>query len=76
MIMTPIKAFTGGEEASLNRPMLTSEGKSAALSSHLGGGSGGEGESGSSVIAEGDLPGQFTRVMGKGELHAPTCNSD
>uniref|UniRef100_A0A3Q0SS16 Protein Smaug homolog 1 n=1 Tax=Amphilophus citrinellus TaxID=61819 RepID=A0A3Q0SS16_AMPCI len=65
MIMTPIKVFSGGEEASLNRPMMTPEGKSTALSSHLSGGSGGEAESGTSVIAEGDLPGQFTRVMGK-----------
>ncbi|KAK7879826.1 hypothetical protein WMY93_033503, partial [Mugilogobius chulae] len=30
-----------------------------------GGASGGEAESGGSVVAEGDLPGQFTRVMGK-----------
>ncbi|XP_035769629.1 protein Smaug homolog 1 isoform X3 [Neolamprologus brichardi] len=65
MIMTPIKAFSGGEEASLHRPLLTPEGKSAAPGSHLSGGSGGEAESGTSVIAEGDIPGQFTRVMGK-----------
>lgn len=73
MIMTPIKAFSGGEEASLQRPLLSPEGKSAAPGSHLsggGGGGGGEAESGTSVIAEGDLPGQFTRVMGKGELPA------
>lgn len=67
MIMTPIKAFSGGEEA-LQRPLLSHGGKSAAPGSHLSGsGGGGEAESGSSVIAEGDLPGQFTRVMGKGE---------
>uniref|UniRef100_A0A8D3A3C7 Protein Smaug homolog 1 n=1 Tax=Scophthalmus maximus TaxID=52904 RepID=A0A8D3A3C7_SCOMX len=67
MIMTPIKAFIGGEEASLQRPLLSAEGKSVAPGSHLsgGGGGGGEAESGVSVIAEGDLPGQFTRVMGK-----------
>ncbi|XP_071345632.1 protein Smaug homolog 1 isoform X2 [Trachinotus anak] len=65
MIMTPIKAFSGGEEASLQRPLLSPEGKNAAPGSHLTGGSGGEAESGASVIAEGDLPGQFTRVMGK-----------
>ncbi|XP_033479758.1 protein Smaug homolog 1 isoform X3 [Epinephelus lanceolatus] len=67
MIMTPIKAFNGGEEASLQRPLLSHEGKSAAPGSHLTGvgGGGGEAESGASVIAEGDLPGQFTRVMGK-----------
>lgn len=70
MIMTPIKAFSGGEEASLQRPLLSSEGKSVAPGSHLSGSGGGEAESGTSVIAEGDLPGQFTRVMGKGELHA------
>ncbi|XP_024863940.1 protein Smaug homolog 1 isoform X2 [Kryptolebias marmoratus] len=62
MIMTPIKAFGGGDESSLQRPLLTPQGKSAHLS---GGGGGGEGESGASVIAEGDLPAQFTRVMGK-----------
>ncbi|KAM7015359.1 protein Smaug homolog 1 isoform 3-T3 [Tautogolabrus adspersus] len=66
MIMTPIKAFSGGEEASLQRPLLSAEGKSAAPGSHLSsGGGGGETESGTSVIAEGDIPGQFTRVMGK-----------
>ncbi|KAM7424619.1 hypothetical protein PAMA_000803 [Pampus argenteus] len=65
MIMTPIKAFSGGEEASLQRPLLSPEGKSAAPGSHLAGGGGGEAESGTSLIAEGDLPGQFTRVMGK-----------
>ncbi|XP_041845032.1 protein Smaug homolog 1 isoform X2 [Melanotaenia boesemani] len=65
MIMTPIKAFSGGEESSLQRPLLSPEGKSAAPGSHLTGGSGGEAESSSSVISEGDLPGQFTRVMGK-----------
>ncbi|KAM9764714.1 protein Smaug homolog 1 isoform 2-T2 [Menidia menidia] len=62
MIMTPIKAFGGGEESSLQRPLLSPDSKSAAPGSHLGGG---EAESGASVIAEGDLPGQFTRVMGK-----------
>uniref|UniRef100_A0A3Q3JC54 Protein Smaug homolog 1 n=1 Tax=Monopterus albus TaxID=43700 RepID=A0A3Q3JC54_MONAL len=65
MIMTPIKAFGGGEESSLQRPLLSPEGKSAAPGSHLTGGGGGEAESGTSIIAEGDLPGQFTRVMGK-----------
>lgn len=65
MIMTPIKAFSGGEEASLQRPLMSPEGKSAAPGSHLAGGGGGEAESGTSLIAEGDLPGQFTRVMGK-----------
>ncbi|KAM4630874.1 protein Smaug homolog 1 isoform 1-T1 [Polymixia lowei] len=67
MIVTPIKAFSGGEEASPQRPLLSPESKSAAPGSHLagGGGSGGEVEPGTSHIAEGDLPGQFTRVMGK-----------
>lgn len=64
MIITPIKAFSGGEEASMQRPLLSAEGKSAAPGSHLSSGSG-EAESGTSAIAEGDLPGQFTRVMGK-----------
>ncbi len=70
MIMTPIKAFSGDEETSMQRPLLSPEGKSAAPGSHLSGGGGGEAESGSSIIAEGDLPGQFTRVMGKGEIQA------
>uniref|UniRef100_A0A8C2YY81 Protein Smaug homolog 1 n=1 Tax=Cyclopterus lumpus TaxID=8103 RepID=A0A8C2YY81_CYCLU len=66
IVMTPIKAFLGGEEASLQRRApLSSEGKSAAPGAHLSGGGGGEAEAGTSVIAEGDLPGQFTRVMGK-----------
>ena len=72
MIMSPIKAFSGGEESSLQRPLLSPESKSAAPGSHLTGGGGGEAESGTSVIAEGDIPGQFTRVMGKGEVHTPT----
>lgn len=71
MIMTPIKAVSGGEEVSLQRPLLSPEEKSAAPGSHLSGGSGGEAESGTSIVAEGDLPGQFTRVMGKGELRVP-----
>lgn len=67
MVMTPIKAFVGGEEGSAQRPLLCSDGKSAAPGSHLNsGGGGGEAELSSSAVAEGDLPGQFTRVMGKG----------
>uniref|UniRef100_A0A3B5KRH7 Protein Smaug homolog 1 n=1 Tax=Xiphophorus couchianus TaxID=32473 RepID=A0A3B5KRH7_9TELE len=65
MITTPIKAFSGGEESSLQRPLLSPQSKSSASDSGLPGGGGGEAEIGSSVIAEGDLPGQFTRVMGK-----------
>ncbi|XP_019723074.1 protein Smaug homolog 1 isoform X3 [Hippocampus comes] len=64
MIMTPIKAFTGGEDTSLQRPTMNTDSKSSAPGSHLAGG-GGEAEASSSVIAEGDLPSQFTRVMGK-----------
>jgi len=67
IVLTPIKAFLGGEDASPQRPLLGLEGKSAAPGAHLSGVGGGEAESGTSVIAEGDLPGQFTRVMGKGE---------
>ncbi|KAM4744164.1 protein Smaug homolog 1 [Anableps anableps] len=65
MILTPIKAFSGGEESSLQRTLLSPQSKSSASDSNLSGGGGGEAESGTSVIAEGDLPGQFTRVMGK-----------
>lgn len=68
MIMTPIKAFRGGEEAGLQRPLLNPESKSAAPGSHLAGG--GEAESGSSIVAEGDIASQFTRVMGKGDVMA------
>lgn len=71
MIITPIKAFSGGEESSLQRSVMNPETKRSS-DSNLSGGGGGEAESGASVIAEGDLPGQFTRVMGKGELHSPT----
>lgn len=71
MITTPIKAFSGGEESSLQRPLLSPQSKSSASASGLPGGGGGEAEIGSSVIAEGDLPGQFTRVMGKGERNSP-----
>lgn len=66
MIITPIKAFVGGEEGSLHRSLLGPDVKSSAPGSHLSSGGSGEAESGTSVIAEGDLPGQFTRVMGKG----------
>ncbi|XP_038124945.1 protein Smaug homolog 1 isoform X2 [Cyprinodon tularosa] len=64
MIITPIKAFSGGEESSLQRSVMNPETKRSS-DSNLSGGGGGEAESGASVIAEGDLPGQFTRVMGK-----------
>ncbi|XP_057692314.1 protein Smaug homolog 1 isoform X4 [Corythoichthys intestinalis] len=64
MIMTPIKAFSSGEETSLQRPPINPDSKSSTPGSHLTGG-GGEAEASSSVIAEGDLPSQFTRVMGK-----------
>ncbi|XP_055010368.1 protein Smaug homolog 1-like, partial [Boleophthalmus pectinirostris] len=56
MILTPIRPFTCD----------TSPAPGAHLSHLSGGGaSGGEAESGANAIAEGDLPAQFTRVMGK-----------
>ncbi|XP_061886491.1 protein Smaug homolog 1 isoform X2 [Entelurus aequoreus] len=64
IIITPIKALSGGEETSLQRSPLNPEAKSSAPGSHLAGG-GGEVEASSSVIAEGDIPSQFIRVMGK-----------
>ncbi|XP_041704249.1 protein Smaug homolog 1 isoform X2 [Coregonus clupeaformis] len=68
MILTPIKAVASDESSPSSpaqRPLLSPEGKSsAAPGSHLAPG-GGEGETGTTVIAEGDIPGQFTRVMGK-----------
>ncbi|KAG9336706.1 hypothetical protein JZ751_003054, partial [Albula glossodonta] len=58
MILTPIKACSSDESG--QRPLLTSDGKGSVPSSHMG-----EAESGVAVIAEGDIPAQFTRVMGK-----------
>ncbi|XP_006632478.1 protein Smaug homolog 1 isoform X2 [Lepisosteus oculatus] len=60
MILTPIKACSSEEQG--QRPLLGSDGKGSCPSSQL---AGGEAESGGAVIAEGDLPAQFTRVMGK-----------
>ncbi|XP_052009312.1 protein Smaug homolog 1-like [Xyrauchen texanus] len=60
LIQTPIKSCST-EELS-QRHLLSAEGKSSIASSHLGGG---ETEGSSTVIAEGDIPAQFTRVMGK-----------
>ncbi len=50
-------------QRSSQRHLLSAEGKSSIASSHLGGG---ETEGSSTVIAQGDIPAQFTRVMGKG----------
>lgn len=61
IIQTPIKACSS--EESSQRHLLSTEGKSSIASSHLGGG---EMEGSSTVIAQGDIPAQFTRVMGKG----------
>lgn len=69
MILTPIKAVASDKSlpsSTAQQPLLSLEGKSsAAPGSHLAPG-GGEGETGTTLIAEGDIPGQFTRVMGKG----------
>uniref|UniRef100_A0A8K9XQG5 Protein Smaug homolog 1 n=1 Tax=Oncorhynchus mykiss TaxID=8022 RepID=A0A8K9XQG5_ONCMY len=65
MILTPIKAVASDESSpsspssTAHRPLLSPEGKSSAAPG------GGEGETGTTLIAEGDIPGQFTRVMGK-----------
>ncbi|XP_014051524.1 protein Smaug homolog 1 isoform X4 [Salmo salar] len=68
MILTPIKAVASDKSlpsSTAQQPLLSLEGKSsAAPGSHLAPG-GGEGETGTTLIAEGDIPGQFTRVMGK-----------
>ncbi|XP_022529028.1 protein Smaug homolog 1 isoform X4 [Astyanax mexicanus] len=58
IILTPIKTFS--MEDSSQRPLLSAEGKSSLAGSHMG-----ESESSTSLIAEGDIPAQFTRVMGK-----------
>uniref|UniRef100_A0A672Q7Z0 Protein Smaug homolog 1 n=1 Tax=Sinocyclocheilus grahami TaxID=75366 RepID=A0A672Q7Z0_SINGR len=60
IIQTPIKACSTGESS--QRHLLSAEGKSSMASSHLGGG---ETEGSSTVISDGDIPAQFTRVMGK-----------
>ncbi|XP_062379581.1 protein Smaug homolog 1 [Sardina pilchardus] len=60
MILTPIKSFSSDEPS--QHPLLGPEGKSVLPGSHLGGG---EAESSTTIISEGDIPGQFTRVMGK-----------
>lgn len=70
IIGTPIKAFNSTAE-SPQRPLLSAEGKSAATGVCV---SGGEAESSTTLIAEGDIPAQFTRVMGKG-THKQTCLS-
>ncbi|XP_035608672.1 protein Smaug homolog 1-like isoform X3 [Oncorhynchus keta] len=65
MILTPIKAVASDESSpsspssTAHRPLLSPEGKSSAAPG------GGEGETGTTLIADGDIPGQFTRVMGK-----------
>lgn len=61
IIQSPIKACS--TEESSQRHLLSAEGKSSIATSHLGGG---ETEGSSTFIAEGDIPAQFTRVMGKG----------
>ncbi|XP_017331263.1 protein Smaug homolog 1 isoform X2 [Ictalurus punctatus] len=61
IIGTPIKAFNGVAE-SPQRPLLSADGKSAAGGVCV---SGGEAESSTTLVAEGDIPAQFTRVMGK-----------
>uniref|UniRef100_A0A672PGR8 Protein Smaug homolog 1 n=1 Tax=Sinocyclocheilus grahami TaxID=75366 RepID=A0A672PGR8_SINGR len=60
IIQTPIKACS--TEESSQRHLLSAERKSSIATSHLGGG---ETEGSSTFIAEGDIPAQFTRVMGK-----------
>ncbi|KAL4656253.1 hypothetical protein GN956_G5671 [Arapaima gigas] len=60
MIQTPIKACRNEESG--QRPLLGPNGKGSVQSSHL---SGGEAETGGAAMAEEDIPGQFTRVMGK-----------
>uniref|UniRef100_A0AAY4AJW9 Protein Smaug homolog 1 n=1 Tax=Denticeps clupeoides TaxID=299321 RepID=A0AAY4AJW9_9TELE len=60
MVQTPMK--TCSSEECLQRPLHSPDGKGGMPGSPIGGG---EAESGSMVIAEGDIPAQFTRVMGK-----------
>uniref|UniRef100_A0A4W4FMG2 Protein Smaug homolog 1 n=1 Tax=Electrophorus electricus TaxID=8005 RepID=A0A4W4FMG2_ELEEL len=58
IILTPIKAHCA--EESSQRHLLSTEGKTVP-GSHLGG----EAEGSTTLVSEGDIPGQFTRVMGK-----------
>uniref|UniRef100_A0A8C6THD5 Protein Smaug homolog 1 n=1 Tax=Neogobius melanostomus TaxID=47308 RepID=A0A8C6THD5_9GOBI len=62
MILTPIRPFTGATETG---PAESSPAPGAHLSHLRESGAGGGGEAESGGIAEGDLPAQFTRVMGK-----------
>lgn len=83
MILTPIKAYCSqtsspeehGRDADSHHPpsLLGSDSQGSDCKDSAAGGMqqhhlpGCEGESGGAPLPEGDLPGQFTRVMGKGE---------
>uniref|UniRef100_A0A8C4SNF3 Protein Smaug homolog 1 n=1 Tax=Erpetoichthys calabaricus TaxID=27687 RepID=A0A8C4SNF3_ERPCA len=60
MILTPIKHSNNEEQT--QHHLLSSERKGSDHGQHL---DGAEGDSGGTIISEGDLPAQFTRVMGK-----------
>ncbi|NWY65766.1 SMAG1 protein, partial [Erithacus rubecula] len=69
MILTPIKAYSSEEPSrggEAHSPSLLGSGcKEAAAAGAQPQLPGCEGESGAAPLPEGDLPGQFTRVMGK-----------
>lgn len=89
MILTPIKAYTSrnlsvDEHSShLHRPtsLIGSDNPGSDCKDSASGGMqhhtlpGCEGETGGIPLPEGDIPGQFTKVMGKGEfaffIHGP-----
>lgn len=83
MILTPIKAYSSqnssteehSRDADSHHPssLIGSDSQGSDCKDSAAGGmqqhqlAGCEGESGGAPLPEGDLPGQFTRVMGKGE---------
>lgn len=83
MILTPIKAYSSqnssteehSRDADSHHPssLISSDSQGSDCKDSAAGGMqqhhlpGCEGESGGAPLPEGDLPGQFTRVMGKGE---------
>lgn len=85
MILTPIKAYASrnlsvdehSRDPQLRRPtsLIGSDNPRLDCKDSASGGMqhhtlpGCEGESGGVPLPEGDIPGQFTKVMGKGEQH-------
>lgn len=65
MLNTPIKAYSGSPGGDLSKP-----GSQASPPPSPGAGDGDT----PGQVPEGDLPGQFTRVMGKGKIKSKSCS--